>query len=92
MVFKQWIVKRQIITRSEKIIKDSSASEALIVRDSVAKFIYSMLFDWLVKIVNQKLDQQKTNPNRHFIGVLDIYGFEHFERNSFEQFCIVSLL
>jgi myosin V len=86
--FKKWLTKRQIITRSEKIIKDADFATALVSRDSVSKFIYSMLFDWLVKIVNAKLEPPTVQKDRRFIGVLDIYGFEHFERNSFEQFCI----
>ncbi|KAI8905199.1 P-loop containing nucleoside triphosphate hydrolase protein [Gorgonomyces haynaldii] len=85
---KKWFVKRQITMRSESIIKDATVYQAVVGRDSVAKFIYSMLFDWLVKIVNQKLDPNTDAKDTRFIGVLDIYGFEHFEKNSFEQFCI----
>ncbi|KAJ3289168.1 Myosin type-2 heavy chain 1 [Borealophlyctis nickersoniae] len=85
--FKKWIVKKQIITRSEKIVTALNQYQAVVGRDSVAKFIYSMLFDWLVKIINQNLARDAT-PNQRFIGVLDIYGFEHFKKNSFEQFCI----
>ena len=55
-------------------------------RDALAKCIYSNLFDWIVYQINKAL---KTNKKVHkFIGVLDIYGFETFEINSFEQFCI----
>ena len=44
------------------------------------------MFDWIVYQINKAL---KTNKKVHkFIGVLDIYGFETFEINSFEQFCI----
>jgi myosin-5 len=85
--FRKWLIKKQIVTRSEKIISDASTQNAITSRDSIAKFIYSMLFDWIVKIVNRKLDGGADMPNR-FIGVLDIYGFEHFQKNSFEQFCI----
>ncbi|KAI8833690.1 P-loop containing nucleoside triphosphate hydrolase protein [Chytriomyces cf. hyalinus JEL632] len=85
--FRKWIIKKQIITRSEKIVTNLNAAQALTSRDSVAKFIYSMLFDWLVKVVNKNLARDE-NENPSFIGVLDIYGFEHFKTNSFEQFCI----
>ena len=55
-------------------------------RDALVKCIYSNVFDWIVYQVNRAL---KTNLKVHkFIGVLDIYGFETFETNSFEQFCI----
>ena len=84
---KKWLTKKQITTRSEKIISNASLPHALNSRDAIAKFIYSKLFDWIVKIVNTKLDTS-SKPNSKFIGVLDIYGFEHFPLNSFEQFCI----
>lgn len=86
--FKKWLIKRQITTRNEKIVSDAKQFQAVISRDSIAKFIYSMLFDWIVKIVNVKLDISSATKDQRFIGVLDIYGFEHFVKNSFEQFCI----
>ncbi|KAJ3327689.1 Myosin type-2 heavy chain 1 [Blyttiomyces sp. JEL0837] len=86
--FKKWIVKKQIITRSEKIVTSLNQYQATVGKDSIAKFIYSMLFDWLVKIVNINLDREDASATQTFIGVLDIYGFEHFKKNSFEQFCI----
>eukprot|EP01132_Coremiostelium_polycephalum_P001010 gene1010-1280_t len=54
-------------------------------RDALAKAIYDRLFNWLVDRVNKAME----NPNQGLlIGVLDIYGFEVFDRNGFEQFCI----
>lgn len=87
--FAKWTVKKQLTTRGEKIISNLTQQQALVVRDSVAKFIYSSLFDWLVEIINYGLatDEVLSQANS-FIGVLDIYGFEHFAKNSFEQFCI----
>ncbi|KAI9202954.1 P-loop containing nucleoside triphosphate hydrolase protein [Polychytrium aggregatum] len=85
--FKKWIIKKQIITRSEKIVSNLNQYQAIVGRDSIAKFIYSMLFDWIVKIVNKNLHKDAEDVAT-FIGVLDIYGFEHFKKNSFEQFCI----
>ncbi|KAG5950693.1 hypothetical protein E4U53_004568 [Claviceps sorghi] len=87
--FAKWIVKKQLITRGEKITSNLSQAQAIVVRDSVAKFIYSSLFDWLVDIINHSLATEEVlNRVTAFIGVLDIYGFEHFAKNSFEQFCI----
>ncbi|KAK6590362.1 myosin-related [Cryptosporidium xiaoi] len=72
-------------------------------RDSMAKAIYSKLFDWLVFKINKSMTNGLINNNisngsysmsdkREFsgksIGLLDIYGFEVFDINSFEQFCI----
>uniref|UniRef100_A0A8C1L434 Unconventional myosin-VI n=1 Tax=Cyprinus carpio TaxID=7962 RepID=A0A8C1L434_CYPCA len=54
-------------------------------RDALAKAIYSRLFDHVVTRINQCFP---FDASAHFIGVLDIAGFEYFEHNSFEQFCI----
>ncbi|TXT13452.1 hypothetical protein VHUM_00819 [Vanrija humicola] len=87
--FKKWTVKKQLTTRSEKIVTNLGSAQATVVRDSVAKFIYSCLFDWLVSVVNESLlSGSASHQSTKFIGVLDIYGFEHFKKNSFEQFCI----
>ncbi|KAI7905951.1 P-loop containing nucleoside triphosphate hydrolase protein [Cokeromyces recurvatus] len=86
--FRKWIVRKQIITRSEKIITNLNPTQAHVVKDSVAKYIYSNLFDWLVGIINESLSCPNPDNISNFIGVLDIYGFEHFKKNSFEQFCI----
>lgn len=89
VLFTKWIVKKQIVTRSEKIISNLNYQQALVARDSVAKFIYSALFDWLVETINVTLcNPEIEHKVQNFIGVLDIYGFEHFQKNSFEQFCI----
>ncbi|CAI5520240.1 unnamed protein product [Closterium sp. Naga37s-1] len=55
-------------------------------RDTLVKTLYSKLFDWIVAKVNESIGQDPTSTM--LIGVLDIYGFEHFKTNSFEQFCI----
>ncbi|QPG77001.1 myosin I [Brettanomyces nanus] len=56
-------------------------------RDALAKGLYSNLFDWIVARVNQSFSSMKSQPFKS-IGILDIYGFEIFEHNSFEQVCI----
>ncbi|KAH6658374.1 myosin-2 [Truncatella angustata] len=87
--FAKWIVKKQLITRGEKITSNLTQQQAIVVRDSVAKYIYSSMFDWLVEVINHSLATDEVlNRVTSFIGVLDIYGFEHFAKNSFEQFCI----
>ena len=55
-------------------------------RDALIKTIYSRLFLWIVARVNQSIEKQAKDLN--FIGVLDIFGFEVFVSNSFEQLCI----
>ncbi|KAF8876514.1 P-loop containing nucleoside triphosphate hydrolase protein [Gymnopilus junonius] len=89
--FKKWTIKKQIQTRSEKIVTSLNAAQATVVRDSVAKFVYACMFEWLVAIVNESLAGENGDAAERaemFIGVLDIYGFEHFQKNSFEQFSI----
>ena len=87
--FAKWTVKKQLITRGERIMSNLTQQQAVVVRDSVAKFIYSSLFDWLVETINAGLATEEVSSRAStFIGVLDIYGFEHFAKNSFEQFCI----
>ncbi|KAJ2711976.1 Myosin type-2 heavy chain 1 [Coemansia spiralis] len=86
---RQWLTRRQIVTRHDHILAKVNKTQALVIRDSIAKFVYSRLFDWILGPINASLlptevDELQTS----FVGVLDIYGFEHFERNSFEQFCI----
>ncbi|KAH8725328.1 P-loop containing nucleoside triphosphate hydrolase protein [Phaeosphaeriaceae sp. PMI808] len=56
------------------------------VRDALSKALYFNLFDWIVERVNVSLKAR--GETAHSIGILDIYGFEIFERNSFEQLCI----
>ena len=65
-----------------------NADMALYGRDGLVKFIYEKLFLWIVALINKALGTTTPTKNFQFIGVLDIYGFEHFETNSFEQFCI----
>lgn len=69
--FKKWLIKKAINTKTDKIISSLSAAQAGIVRDSVAKFIYSSLFDWLVGIINESLTNEVVEKSvKSFIGVL----------------------
>ncbi|KMS98094.1 hypothetical protein BVRB_4g095730 [Beta vulgaris subsp. vulgaris] len=80
------LLKRVMITPEEVIKKSLDPLNATVSRDGLAKTIYSRLFDWLVDKINVSIGQ---DPNsKSLIGVLDIYGFESFKHNSFEQFCI----
>ena len=61
-------------------------AQAGAVRDALAKALYFNLFDWIVARTNISLKSQGVVKNT--VGILDIYGFEIFEKNSFEQLCI----
>ncbi|XP_012277258.1 unconventional myosin-Ie [Orussus abietinus] len=72
-------------SQSESVDVTLNVEQALYTRDALAKDIYARLFDYLVKRINAAME---TNADGFNIGILDIYGFEIFERNGFEQFCI----
>uniref|UniRef100_A0A7N8WHP8 Myosin IHb n=1 Tax=Mastacembelus armatus TaxID=205130 RepID=A0A7N8WHP8_9TELE len=64
-----------------------SVDHAVYARDALAKAIYDRTFNWLVNKINESL-ANKDSSRKTVIGLLDIYGFEVFSVNSFEQFCI----
>ncbi|KRH32145.1 hypothetical protein GLYMA_10G034400v4 [Glycine max] len=78
--------ERVMITPEEIIKRSLDPLGATVSRDGLAKTLYSRLFDWLVQKINISIGQDPSS--KCLIGVLDIYGFESFQTNSFEQFCI----
>lgn len=69
--FKKWILKKQIVTRTDKIVTNLNAAQANVVKDSVAKHIYASLFEWLVAVVNESLTNERVEGSvKNFIGVL----------------------
>uniref|UniRef100_A0AAQ6A907 Methyl-CpG binding domain protein 3b n=1 Tax=Amphiprion ocellaris TaxID=80972 RepID=A0AAQ6A907_AMPOC len=82
-----WICHRRLTVGGEMLVKPMTGQQAVEARDALAKHIYGQLFTWTVQRLNSALSTQRRRA-KSFIGVLDIYGFETFERNSFEQFCI----
>ncbi|KAI4384303.1 hypothetical protein MLD38_002476 [Melastoma candidum] len=78
---------RKMRVGTDTIVQNLTLSQAIETRDALAKSIYACLFDWLVEQINKSLSVGKRRSGRT-ISILDIYGFESFDRNSFEQFCI----
>ncbi|MQM13768.1 hypothetical protein Taro_046694 [Colocasia esculenta] len=78
---------RRIRAGKDTIVQKMTLSQAIDARDALAKSIYTSLFDWLVAQINKSLEVGKSHTGRS-ISILDIYGFETFHKNSFEQFCI----
>uniref|UniRef100_A0A673WJB8 Unconventional myosin-Va-like n=1 Tax=Salmo trutta TaxID=8032 RepID=A0A673WJB8_SALTR len=81
-----WLCHRKLKTATETYVKPLSKVHAVSARDALAKHIYAKLFSWIVDHINEAL--RSAVKQHSFIGVLDIYGFETFHINSFEQFCI----
>lgn len=73
------------------MMKSHNTQQAEFGRDALAKAIYDRLFTWIIQRINKSILVPGTTVHKRFnkvIGVLDIYGFEVFDCNSFEQFCI----
>ncbi|XP_041030739.1 unconventional myosin-Ie isoform X1 [Carcharodon carcharias] len=71
--------------RSESINVTLNVEQACYTRDALSKALHSRIFDYLVDSINKAMEKDHEEYN---IGVLDIYGFEIFQKNGFEQFCI----
>ena len=83
------LTTRSIETVGEHIVKKLDAAAANASRDALAKNLYARLFDWLVAAINRKISALGSGQrSKRSIGILDIYGFESFKENSFEQLCI----
>ena len=84
------LVTRQMSIARETVTVPLRPEQANENRDALGKFVYDRLFDWLVLRINQSLAPENDggDATTTFIGILDIFGFEIFELNSFEQLCI----
>uniref|UniRef100_A0A3Q3JMB8 non-specific serine/threonine protein kinase n=1 Tax=Monopterus albus TaxID=43700 RepID=A0A3Q3JMB8_MONAL len=74
-----------VVARGETIIRPNTVEKAVEVRDAMGKALYGRLFSWIVNRINTLLRPDSKGLN---IGILDIFGFENFKKNSFEQLCI----
>jgi len=80
---------RTIEARGDSVNSPLSREMAIYARDALAKAAYDRLFTWLVQRLNKSLHiRDKASTKSAVMGILDIYGFEIFQKNSFEQFCI----
>ncbi|EDO49515.1 predicted protein [Nematostella vectensis] len=79
--------ERTVETKTERVHTPLNVAQASYARDALAKAVYQRLFAWIVDRVNDSIQVRKRGK-RKVIGVLDIYGFEIFVDNSFEQFII----
>ncbi|XP_030648187.1 unconventional myosin-VIIa-like [Chanos chanos] len=85
------LTTRTLITRGESVSTPLSRDQGLDVRDAFVKGIYGRLFVWIVDKINAAIFRPPSSDEktiRNSIGLLDIFGFENFNVNSFEQLCI----
>ncbi|KAI2656310.1 Unconventional myosin-Ic [Labeo rohita] len=90
-VLKEALTHKKIIAKGEELMSPLNQEQAASARDALSKAIYGRTFTWLVNKINDSLafkDDSFNSKNASVIGLLDIYGFEVFQNNSFEQFCI----
>ncbi|XP_041355506.1 myosin-VIIa-like isoform X2 [Gigantopelta aegis] len=84
------LTTKTIFTKGESVTSTINNVSAIDVRDACVKGIYGRMFVWIVDKINHAIFRPKDGPSqyRKSIGVLDIFGFENFDTNSFEQLCI----
>nr|XP_021327440.1 unconventional myosin-VIIb-like isoform X1 [Danio rerio] len=85
------LTQRSLMTNRESVTKPLTSAQALDGRDAFVKAIYGRLFVWIVTKINSAIYKPPSDDPkhvRHSIGLLDIFGFENFKNNSFEQLCI----
>uniref|UniRef100_A0A8C5FDK9 Unconventional myosin-Ic-like n=1 Tax=Gadus morhua TaxID=8049 RepID=A0A8C5FDK9_GADMO len=80
------LTHKKLTANGEEMISPLTFEQAGAARDALAQAVYGRTFTWLVEKINQSLALQVNGSS--VIGLLDIYGFEVFQHNSFEQFCI----
>ncbi|XP_072944444.1 myosin-IIIb-like isoform X2 [Epargyreus clarus] len=86
---RECLTSSSVVARGETIARHSSPTEAGVARDATARGLYARTFDRIVERINALLCQNRQNQHEQLsIGILDIFGFENFARNSFEQLCI----
>ncbi|CAL8276800.1 unnamed protein product [Arctogadus glacialis] len=78
---------RTLVAGKQSILKPCSLSDCGVRRDCLAKVVYAHLFEWLTSFINRSICADNS-AWCNFIGLLDVYGFECFQRNNLEQLCI----
>ncbi|EMP37836.1 Myosin-Ic [Chelonia mydas] len=91
-VLREALIHKTIIAKGEELVSPLNLEQAAYARDALAKAVYGRTFSWLVNKINKSLAYKEAEcpgwRSATVLGLLDIYGFEVFQHNSFEQFCI----
>lgn len=82
------LTRRTIYVHGERVVSSISKEHALETRDAFVKAVYGRIFNMIVNRINQAIYNRDAISSKVSIGVLDIFGFENFTVNSFEQLCI----
>ncbi|XP_077961187.1 unconventional myosin-Ic [Gasterosteus aculeatus] len=86
------LTHKKLTAKGEEMITPLNFEQAMSARDALAKAVYGRTFTWLVEKINQSVALKEeiyhSGKGCSVIGLLDIYGFEVLQHNSFEQFCI----
>ena len=81
----QGLTVKVLITGKERTAVNLDDAKSRTVRDSLSKWLYNRMFNWLVARISSSMKPTIPETQCSYIGVLDIFGFEIFEHNSFEQ-------
>ncbi|KAJ0181662.1 hypothetical protein K1T71_002384 [Dendrolimus kikuchii] len=81
------LTRKTFVAHGEKVVSSLTNAAAIEGRDALVKAVYGHIFEYIVEVINRTLhkDQQLSSGS---VGILDIFGFENFDSNSFEQLCI----
>lgn len=87
-VFNKCMTTRSIVAGKDRILKSLDATEQETTKTSVARLVYRTVFQWVIETVNAATRPPESIQQDSWIGILDLFGFESFKTNSYEQFCI----
>ncbi|XP_049868627.1 myosin-VIIa-like [Pectinophora gossypiella] len=85
--FCEALTRKTLVVQGDKVVSTITPAAAVEGRDALVKAIYGHIFEYIVEMINKTLykDQHLSSGS---VGILDIFGFENFDSNSFEQLCI----
>ena len=85
----QALTYRTLKSRGETVKTPMNIDQAMDVKDALVKGIYGRLFQWIVGKINSAIyTGSREHRDCRSIGILDMFGFENFQKNCFEQLCI----
>lgn len=85
-VFEDLLLRKRLRINGEEIIKQLSQNESIVIRNSLARLIYEAVFYYVVNEINEEISKISISVEK--LNILDIFGFENFEENGLDQFCI----